>query len=179
MMFFSKIHPAENWSIIVIPINLPFFPDVTSKLFQHISGLFDTKYQMTWCVEHEKYPNCVRLCTVVSVIDDLFVTVYRNTLYNLFFARVDNFLQSSVPVCYLLNRFCSEYCDNLAECICQISWLTIIYCKILIFINLCIVQCNLLAVSLGISWCIFNKWDFIICRVGNNKPRQGKTNSQR
>ena len=36
---------------------------------------------MSWCIEHEKYPNCVRLCTVVSVIDDLFVTVDRNTLY--------------------------------------------------------------------------------------------------
>ena len=34
--------------------------------------------------EHEKYPNCVRLCTVVSVIDDLFVIVYRNTLYHIF-----------------------------------------------------------------------------------------------
>ena len=26
--------------------NMPFFLDVTSKLFQHISGLFDIKYQM-------------------------------------------------------------------------------------------------------------------------------------
>ena len=32
-------------------------------------------------MEHEKYPNCVRLSTVVSVIDDLLVTVDRNTLY--------------------------------------------------------------------------------------------------
>ena len=60
--------------------NLLFFLDVTSKLFQHISGFSDVKYQMTWCIEHEKYPNCVRLCTVVSVKDDLLVTVDRNTL---------------------------------------------------------------------------------------------------
>ena len=33
-------------------------------------------------IYHEKYPNCVRQCSVVSaVIDDLFVTVDRNTLY--------------------------------------------------------------------------------------------------
>ena len=32
-------------------------------------------------MEHEKYPNCVRLSTVVSVIDDLLVTVDRNTVY--------------------------------------------------------------------------------------------------
>ena len=81
IMFFSKIHPAENGSTRAIPENLPFFLDVTSKLFQHISGFSDVKYQMTWCMEHEKYPNCVRLSTVVSVIDDLLVTVDRNTLY--------------------------------------------------------------------------------------------------
>ena len=39
------------------------------------------KYHMSWCKEHEKYPSCVRLCTVVSVVDNLFVTVDRNTLY--------------------------------------------------------------------------------------------------
>ena len=54
VMFFSKIHPAENGSILVIPINLPFFLDVTSKLSKHKSGLFDTKYQMSWCIEHEQ-----------------------------------------------------------------------------------------------------------------------------
>ena len=81
MMFFSKIHPAENGLIRAIPENLPFFLDVTFKLFQHFSGLFDIKYQMSWCIEHEKCPNCVRLCTVVSAIDNLFVTVDRNTLY--------------------------------------------------------------------------------------------------
>ena len=47
IMIFSKIHPEENGSIRVIPENLPFFLDVTFKLFQHISGLFDTKYQMS------------------------------------------------------------------------------------------------------------------------------------
>ena len=62
--FFSKIHPAENGSTRAIPENLLFFLDVTSNLFQHISGFSDIKYQMTWCIEHEKYPNCVRLCTV-------------------------------------------------------------------------------------------------------------------
>ena len=39
IMFFSKIHPAENGSTRAIPENLPFFLDVTSKLFQHISEL--------------------------------------------------------------------------------------------------------------------------------------------
>ena len=81
IMFFSKIHPAENGSIRAIPANLPFFLNVTSKLLQHISGLFNRKYQMSWCIEHEKYPNCLCLCTVVSVTDDLFVTVNRNTLF--------------------------------------------------------------------------------------------------
>ena len=71
----------KNGPIWASSKNLPFFLDVTSKLFQHISGFSDVKYQMTWCIEHEKYPNCVRLCTVVSVIDNLLVTVYRNTLY--------------------------------------------------------------------------------------------------
>ena len=65
-MFFSKIHPAQNESIRAIPENLPFFLDVTFKLFQHFSGLFETKYQMSWCIEQEKYPNCVRLYTEVS-----------------------------------------------------------------------------------------------------------------
>ena len=71
----------KNGPIWASSKNLPFFLDVTSKLFQHISGFSDVKYQMTWCIEHEKYPNCVRLCTIVSVIDDLLVTVDRNTLY--------------------------------------------------------------------------------------------------
>ena len=71
----------KNGPIWASSKNLPFFLDVTSKLFQHISGFSDVKYQMTWCMEHEKYPNCVRLSTVVSVIDDLLVTVDRNTLY--------------------------------------------------------------------------------------------------
>ena len=31
---------------------------------------------MSRCIEHEKYPKCVRPCTVVSVMDNLFVTVY-------------------------------------------------------------------------------------------------------
>ena len=44
---FSKIHLPENGSIRAIPENLPFFLDVISKLFQHISGLCDIKYQMT------------------------------------------------------------------------------------------------------------------------------------
>ena len=59
IMFFSKIHPPENGSIIAIPENLPFFLDVTSKLLKHISGLFYIKYKMYWCIEHGKYPNCV------------------------------------------------------------------------------------------------------------------------
>ena len=47
IMFFSKIHPAENGSTRAIPENLLFFLDVTSNLFQHISGFSDIKYQMT------------------------------------------------------------------------------------------------------------------------------------
>ena len=79
---------------------LPFFLDVTSKLFQHISGFSDVKYQMTWCMEHEKYPNCVRLSTVVSVIDDLLVTVDRNTLY--LFSSVSNM---SNVVCRVISNY--------------------------------------------------------------------------
>ena len=47
ILVFSKIHPAENGSIRAIPANLLFFLDVTFKLFQHFSGLFDIKYQMS------------------------------------------------------------------------------------------------------------------------------------
>ena len=53
----------KNGPIWASSKNLPFFLDVISQLFQHISGLCDIKYQMTWCAEHEKYPNYVRMCT--------------------------------------------------------------------------------------------------------------------
>ena len=33
--------------------------------------LFDIKYQMIRCIEHEKYPNCVRLRTVGTVVSDM------------------------------------------------------------------------------------------------------------
>ena len=46
-------------------------------------------------IEHEKYPNCVRF-TVVSVTDDLFVIVDRNTLYLSILILVHCF---HVPVC--------------------------------------------------------------------------------
>ena len=36
---------------------------------------------MSGCIVHKNNPKWVRLCTVVSIIDDLFVTVDRNTLY--------------------------------------------------------------------------------------------------
>ena len=55
-------------------ISYSFFTIITNTYFVVPNNDF-------FGIEHEKYPNCVRLCTVVSVIDDLFVTVCRNTLY--------------------------------------------------------------------------------------------------
>ena len=40
----------KNGPIWASSKNVPFFLDVISHLFQHISGLCDIKYQMTWCI---------------------------------------------------------------------------------------------------------------------------------
>ena len=57
---------------------------VTLSLWIFLSILLRTDWRTTLgsigLLCRQKYPNCFRLCTVVSVIDNLFVTVYRNTL---------------------------------------------------------------------------------------------------
>ena len=75
-VFFLQNLSIRKWVNLASLKNLTFFLVVTSKLKVHISGLFYNKYQMSRCIEHEKYPKCVRPCTVVSVMDNLFVTVY-------------------------------------------------------------------------------------------------------
>ena len=52
-----EIYASENVSLWANPKNLSFFLYVILKLFWHIVGLFDTKYQMSICDNDIKGPS--------------------------------------------------------------------------------------------------------------------------